>query len=301
MTNTNILSKAITAALLLCAASSHAATLLNGATGAGELFVGFRASSGTGSGKNVVIDIGSASALAALAPGSTVFLGNVGADLSSSTTGFGSNWYDRPEVTWSAVSGNNGTDIAIRTLYGSVSGTGLFPLSTVGYTRAGSTTQNGIVGNILSMASGNQGFTGAGSGSSPNIALETPVTGDNSWSNHFGASPFTGFGSPNGQVFEQGFTAGGPLASGYEGALDVFRMVISGTVDPDNGSNGISPNPTGGTYQFTLTINNLGEINANVLPVPEPAAIGLLMSGSMLFLGFRRREANARVQTAAAA
>ena len=57
---TTILSKAIAvAALAVCATTAHAASFVNGTTGAGELFIGFHATGGVGVGKSVVIDAGS--------------------------------------------------------------------------------------------------------------------------------------------------------------------------------------------------------------------------------------------------
>ena len=72
MKKNTILSRPIASALALavCATAAHAATLVNGTTGAGELFIGFHATGGTGVGKSVVIDAGSISALSALATGS---------------------------------------------------------------------------------------------------------------------------------------------------------------------------------------------------------------------------------------
>lgn len=107
-------------------------------------------------------------------------------------------------------------------------------------------------------------------------------------------NPFGGFGSPSSQPFEQAFGIG-MLPSGSEGALDVYRMYRSNASDPDaTPATGTGP----GSYQFTLTIGQNGAIVANVLPVPEPASISLLLAGGFYFLGSRRRNA-ARTQVVA--
>lgn len=291
MKTTNIPSKSIAAAtaLVLLAGTVHAASLLNGTTGAGELFVGLRASAGQGLAKNVVIDLGSVSALSLLPAGSVVTLGNIGTDL---TAQYGASWWERTDLAWSAVAGVASTATAdpTSTLYGGVSANGLFPLSTVGYTRAANNAQLSIANLITSMASGANGFTVAATGATSNIAIEN--TGDaNSWSSKFGASPFNGFATPSGQVFEQAFTVGA-VAPGVEGALDVYRMFKTGTADGDLGGATTGP----GSYQLTLEIDQSGVIKGNVLPVPEPASIGLLMSGGMLFLASRRRSMGGRAR-----
>lgn len=295
MTTTDILSKTITAAtaLLLSGAGAHAATLLNGTTGNGEILVGLRAS-GTfdtfGATTNVVIDLGSAATFAALAPGTVVPLYNIGSDLASkfsitSGANAGTAWYDRPDLLWSAISGNSGTDINTNTLYAGVasSSPGTFPLTTVGWARQANTAQGSVVTNFQSAAAGTGGFTTSPQGTLTNVAIEDTTSNVNSWSARasafFGSSALAaGTGS-----FEQAFGPGS-LGAGVEGALDVYRLVKTGTTDPDTGL------PSGvGSYQLTVQINSSGNITANVLPVPEPASIGLLMTGSLLFLASRRR------------
>ena len=159
MTTTNILSKTISAAatLILCGVAAQAATLKNGTTGDGELFVGLRATGGQGATKNVVIDLGSAAGLAALPAGSVVSLGHIGADLAGT---YGGTWFERPDLLWSAVSGNTGTapgvaqDVGANTLYGGVqsSSPGVFPLTTTAYNRAATNAQSTVVTIIDSMA-----------------------------------------------------------------------------------------------------------------------------------------------------
>lgn len=277
------------AALALTVAAAHSATLQNGTTGAGELFIGFR-TTGNVVPKNIVLDAGDVAALSAFAAGSpAITLGNLGADL---VAAYGANWFNRTDLMWAAVAavGNTATADPTSTLYGGVAADGIFPLTTAPYTRAGG-SQGTIATQILSMAASTEGFTAAPSGASSNIAVEN--TADiNSWSSKFPpntASPFGDFTQPPGQQFDQAFGAG-TVASGAEGAIDVYRMFRTGNPDGDNGNATTGP----GSYQFTLAINATGVVTANFLPVavPEPASIATLTSAALLAIGaFRRRRA----------
>ena len=300
---TTILSKAITTviALAACATSAHAASFVNGTTGAGELFIGFHATGGTGSGQSVVIDVGSVSALSALATGSTQSLGTAGTDL---VAAFGANWFNRSDVLWGAVAGvqNVATADPTSTLYGGVSGTGAFPLSSVGYTRGANGAQSTVAGRILTMANSASGsFATATQGASSNIAQETSADG-NSWASwmpstsnnnvtSLGNLQFGGFGAPSAQPFEQAFAAG-TLASGFEGALDVYRMFKNGVADSELANATSGP----GSYQGTVVVNSSGDFTFEVQPVavPEPASIGALTSAALMGIGLIRRKRVAR-------
>ncbi len=298
-----ILSKTISAAaiLILCSATTNAATLLNGSTtGNGELLLGLRATGAFdsfGVTTNVVIDLGSAATFSALSPGTVFPLYNIGSDLDSrfsitSGVNAGTKWYDRTDLVWSTISGNGGTDISTNTLYAGVasSSPGTFPLTTVGYTRQANTAQGSVVTNFQSAAAGTGGFTGSLSGSLTNIAIEDTTSNVNSWSARaaalFGSSALTA------AKFEQPFGPGS-LSLGVEGALDVYRLVRTTVNDPDTGAtSGI------GSYQFTIQIDSTGNLTGVVLPVPEPASISLLMIGGLIFLGFHRRSAGVRAASA---
>lgn len=294
----NILSKTIAtaASLVILATAAQAASFVNPASnGAGELFVGVHAVGGVGNGKSVVIDLGAVSPLAALTTGSTLSLGSIGTDLAAQ---FGAAWYDRTDLLWSAVAAVQSiipvtsTD-PTSTLYGSVSGTGLFPLSTIPYNRGTNSAQNAVAQRIISNMAGNLGgFSASGNtGATSNIAVEA-ASDANSYASWMpggtNTTLFGGFGSPIGQQFEQAFTSG-TLASGFEGALDVYQMYRTTVTQPDTG---LTTGP--GAYQFTLTIDNTGAIGAAVLPVPEPASIGTLTSLALLGVGTLRRKRAAK-------
>ncbi len=310
MKSTSKLTKSIStaAALALCAAAAQAANLQNGsAAGEGELFIGIHATGGTGVGKSVVIDAGLASTLSLLGPGASLSLGSLGTDLVST---FGAGWYDRTDLLWAAVAAVQNTQTVpavdpTNTLYGSVSGSNTWPLSTVAYTRAANGAQSTVAGRIITMASGISGsFTTAPQGATANIAVEG-ASDANSWASWMpggsnatgvGNAPFGGFGTPSGQAFEQAFAAG-TLSGGVEGALDFYRMFKTGQADGDLGG----ATTGAGSYQFTLTINQSGDITAtNLTPVPEPASMSLLLAGGLFFLGVRRRAAGGRLSAQSA-
>lgn len=308
MKKQTILSKSIAAmaALALCVTAANAATLVNGTTGAGELFVGFHATSGIGSGLSVVIDLGSVSTLSSAAAGSTFNLGTYGQDLVNT---FGATWYDRTDLSWGATAGVFSTATAdpTNTVYGSAAVASYNPSAlptTTPYIRGTNSTQAPIAQRILtSMATGAGGFTSATTGvTGSNVGLEG--TNDaQSWKSWvigganvsgFGNTPFGYFNNPAGsaQNFEQAFSAGS-IGNGAEGALDVYRLQRTGTTDPENGLT------TGnGTYQFTLSIGQSGQIGAAVEPViaavPEPASIGALTSFALLSIGAMRRKRSVR-------
>jgi hypothetical protein len=294
-----ILSKTIAAmaSLAILTTAAHAASLVNTTDGAGELFIGVHATGGVGNGKSVVIDVGAVSALSALTAGSTLSLGSIGTDLAAQ---FGGTWYNRTDLLWSAVAGvQSAVPITsadpTSTIYGSAASNGLFPLTTTAYNRSTNSTQNSVAGRILaSMATGTGGFTEAAQGAASNIAIMDASDANSyaSWmanganATGLGNTPFGGFGNPTAANFEQAFDAG-TLASGYEGALDVYRMYRSNTPDSDaSPATGL----TAGSYQFTLTIDGGGNLGAEVLPVPEPASVGMLTSLALLGVGTLRRK-----------
>ena len=299
MKTNRLLSKTISTAalLILCGTNAHSATLVNGTTGNGEILLGLRATGSFdsfGATTNVVIDLGSAASFAALPAGSTISFGNIGTDLAarfSITSGenAGTAWYERPDLRWSAISGNSGTDISTNTLYAGVasSSPGTFPLTTVGWARQANTAQGSVVTNFQSAASGTGGFVASLTGSLPNVAIEDTTSNVNSWSARAGANFSSSALSAGTGSFEQAFGPGS-LSLGVEGALDVYRLVRTTINDPDT-----SATSGPGSYQFTIQIDSSGNIGGTVLPVPEPASIGLLMTGGLLFLGFRRRSAAA--------
>lgn len=70
----------------------------------GDIFLGFRASDGQGSGVSLIVNVGSDTPLRTASPGTTVNLGSVGADLSAT---FGSGWHSRSDFYWGFFGARN--------------------------------------------------------------------------------------------------------------------------------------------------------------------------------------------------
>lgn len=77
------------------------------APAAGDLFLGFRSSGGTGGGKAYIVNIGNDSAFRNASAGTTLNLGSIGADLTST---FGANWQTRGDLFWGIFGTRNQTN-----------------------------------------------------------------------------------------------------------------------------------------------------------------------------------------------
>lgn len=84
----------------------------------GDIFAGFRASTGTGANYSYLINLGSYASFAAVAPGTSIDVINVGADLSADSApgGFGTSWNSRNNLFW-GVFGTDSRDAI--SVYGS--------------------------------------------------------------------------------------------------------------------------------------------------------------------------------------
>lgn len=241
----------------------------------GDLFVGFRATSGTGASSNYLLKIGQASQFRDAAPSSSfdLSLGATGADLASL---YGASWFTRADVLWSVSGGNtssstvNGGDPG-RTLYYS----------------------NGAGGAAWNA----QGFAGQ---AGPNGDLQsqwlryiqTPIGGDqfSTANSQFGLVQSDGGNNSYGSFQVKGnqtaaysaFGGGGEndFGFGVAGAgLDLFRL-------PVQGDSQTRP----GTLLGTFTINDLGVITFTA--VPEPSVVALIGIGvvGLIVFGIRRRQ-----------
>lgn len=73
----------------------------------GDIFLGFRASGGQGSGVSVLVNVGNDTTFRNAAPGTTLNLnglGDIGTDLA---TTFGADWHERPDVFWGFFGARN--------------------------------------------------------------------------------------------------------------------------------------------------------------------------------------------------
>lgn len=263
-------------ALMFCNASADAATVTYSD---GDLFLGFRATGGTGATQTYLLNIGQASTYGDAAAGSsfTVNLGNVGTDLVSI---YGNNWFNRADLFWGvggAVSGAVSSDVP-NTLYASREEN---PFGTLAdpWNRRSNSAQGTTVSKIQGMASGylNTGNSTANS----NVGAVENTSDANNWASYQpGGANATGnisFGAYNPTV--EGSFGGGVGAT----ALDLFRMAPSTT--------------TGlfGTYEGTFTISNNGLVRYDVIPEPSTLAISGIGTGLLGLVRRRRQPLSAHV------
>jgi hypothetical protein len=284
-THTFLARALLASAGLMLAAESHAALNYND----GDLLLAFRATSGTGADKNVVVNLGSASAFTNLAPGGTFVLdteiGNLKADLDFY---FGASWQTRVDLLWSIsgvqkIAGNGfvgNTSFATNTQVGTVT---LGLQNSAAWVRpANSFESNPFTNKIQSFgarfALGDGDASPTGSTESANGAgiLIQPANGINSYSsfmpggvNTTGATAYGRFGGATGIE--------GSFGSGTAGtALDLYEV--------GNGSGNAA-------FEGTFSIADNGAVTFTSA-VPEPSSIAVLFAGTTVLGCLRRRKSN---------
>ena len=255
-------------ALMFYNASADAATVTYSD---GDLFLGFRASGGTGATQTYLINIGQASTYRDAATGSsmTISLGNISADLASV---YGGSWFNRGDLFWGvggAVSGVVSADPS-NTLYASREEPQAGTLADA-WLRRSNSAQGTTVSKMQGLVSGY--LNGSTSTANSNVSLIENTSDPNNWASFQpGGSNATGnisFGAFNPTV--EGSFGGGVAGT----ALDLFRMTSSTTT-------GLP-----GDYEGTFTISNSGVVNFAV--VPEPCALALFgVSAGLIGIGRRR-------------
>ena len=198
---------ALGAAAMLTSGGAEAATAANG-----DILLGFRATGGTGSTKNLVVNLGAATALENAT--GTVNLGNLGTDLANT---YGSSWNTRSDLFWGAA-GTVGsfTDIGTnpaKTVYGS-------SVFSTAWTRKSSATHGAATNKMVAMMTA---FNSASSAGLTNTsAVQQTISDANSWNScqpggttaNSGPAPGTSFAFFNPTV-EASFEGGASGASLY--------------------------------------------------------------------------------------
>ncbi|MBV6497993.1 MAG: hypothetical protein CJBNEKGG_00207 [Prosthecobacter sp.] len=197
---------ALGAAAMLTSGGAEAATAANG-----DILLGFRATGGTGSTKNLVVNLGAATALENAT--GTVSLGNLGTDLANT---YGSEWKTRSDLFWGAA-GTVGsfTDIGTnpaKTVYGS-------SVFSTAWTRKSNATHGAVTNKMVAMMTA---FNSASSaGLTHTSAVQQTISDSNSWSSYqpggttanSGPAPGTSFAffNPTVEASFEGGTAGAAL------------------------------------------------------------------------------------------
>jgi hypothetical protein len=269
--NKHLLSMLAVAGMTLFASRAGATTFL-----AGDLLLSFRASGGTGSDKNVVVNLGSALGYR----DATSNLTNI-ADIGSLlTTNYGSNWFNRADLFW-GVAGVAQTDQFASPIDGDPTRTNYLTRAQTSYNPGvktstawsvtGSTSRANIANNITTFAGNFDAFSNAVT----NTAV-LDATAGGSW-NSFNNGSST-FGGVSGTI--EGNFASGTGAT----ALDLYRILNSTSGAVPSGTVGV------GSWEGSFTINNSGQVGFAAAPIPEPSR-ALLAGLGLGGIAFRRRRA----------
>jgi hypothetical protein len=276
----HLLTALAVAGITAAALPANAATFV-----AGDLLLGFRATGGTGSTSNLIVNLGQADTIYRDATSSIASIINIGTEL---TNTYGAGWDTRSDLFWGVVGVRTASTLGVsvdgdpgRTNYLSAAQTSYNPGTqtstpwTIGTETARGDTANDIQGLRTAYAAAT-GTTSA--------VLNSASAG--SWSiNNTGSDSFRVGGSIEGSF--------GSGASGT--ALDLYRILNSsgGAV----GTNTYA-NPTGpvglGTYEGTFKISSAGVVSFDspaAVPEPSRAVLAALGLGGLLLR--RRRSVKA--------
>jgi hypothetical protein len=242
----------------------------------GDLFLGFRASGGTGATQDVLVDIGQASTFLTASAPISLSLGDLQSKLAST---FGANWNTRSDLFFSVSGTNLSTDTA-NTLYATIAQAVPGSEPTTWLRRSGSAQSST---NSLMTGMANQYNNYSATVANPAVIQNT--TDANSYASFQPGGANAG-PAPGASFAVYNPTIEGTFANGTSGVtLDVVRLLPSTTQNQH------------GVDIGDFTIDN----SANVIftpdsfeAVPEPSTIACAAMGTLvLLLRLRRRSSKA--------
>ncbi len=252
----------------------------------GDLLLGVRASSGTGSATNFVFNLGASTAFRDNPEQGVV--GNIGTFLSAT---YGSDWFSRSDVSWGVIAAWNNNNPAFDPgiSNGDPSGTIYASRASIGYgtSTAWGTPTAFTVTQVLQAATPMTGFAHSGNQVNGTFAFQNAIEGSalrGAYVNSTAGSSWTAYTSPNADFtiftggIEQSF--GGAGESSF---VDLYRILATNSDPEELGTRGV------GTYVSTISIDQDGLVSVGTAPIPEPSAFAALAGFAALGCAALRR------------
>jgi hypothetical protein len=250
----------------------------------GDFLLGFRATGGTGSGSNVLVDIGPGSSFLTSTTPVTFSLSNLFATLNGV---YSSGWTTRSDVFWSVAGADSSSSSTVYiTAPETVGGSEATP-----WTKLGTSSQTGVRNKINT------------EGGTPNTSGYNFYTGN---ANPYGAGPAVIEGQTDSNSYGSYHPGGtGPNSGPAPGiSYAVFNPTIEGTFA--NGTGGITldliklgsgTGPGQDLGDFTISNNGILTFKPDILEVPEPSTYAsvALGAGLLLLIVVRRRRQSAKL------